>query len=290
MATTFLTIPESCRTRILRLCLLQSTWVVVHPSNSSVPGLLRTCTQLCKEGTMMFYRENTFLLMLEALALPQGHWIHKVADASSRPVFTRLRQDKKSPGNPQKWLSAFYNEETKIQWNPFRPDSGSRSRHTLVNVLRHGFKIAILLKAQKRAKGKRTHKVEQKRQRCAELILEMWCETAKRAGRLVNHFRGSEGGDFYRRIMETLDNYHCHPRNALAFEDFRAHTLFKGAFAIVDIMQDDDWQVVQQLLRFWIQTISNESVEKLCFDGHKESATRRICPRRRDTYWLRVHN
>lgn len=263
MAATLLTIPESCRIRIIRFCLLQHIWIVVDPSNSDTPGLLRTCTQLRKESSTIFYKENTFLLMLETLALPQGHWIHKVADVSSRPVITRLRQEKKL-GNPQKWLSAFYNEHTKIQWIPFRPNSGSRSRHPLVNVLRHGFQIANVLKAQQRDNWEKSDDEGQRSRRCAELILQMWCETAKRAGTLGDHLRGREVKESYKKTMEMFHHYHCDLGSSRAFEAARTKSLFEEAFTIVDVMQGNDWRLVKKVLRYWFQTICRESVERLC--------------------------
>jgi hypothetical protein len=288
MAVTFLTLPTDCRNRTLQLCLLQHTWVIVDSSNFDAPGLLRTCTQLRKEGTTMFYRENTFLLMLENLALPQGHWIHRVADVSNKPVITRIREQKEPPGSPQKWLSAFYNGETKIRWVPFRPGSASRSKHALVNVLRHGFLIANLLKAQRREKERENVREDKKRQRSAELVLEIWCETAQKAGTLGHHLRGFEGKELYKRTMELFDDYHYNPRSDLSPEGTRAQAIFEGAFGIVDIMQDDDWQVVQQVLRYWIQTICRESTERLCFGDGKALAIERSGPRRRDPYWLRA--
>jgi hypothetical protein len=288
MVVTLLTMPEDCRNRILHFCLLQHIWVVVDPSNSDAPGLLRTCTQLRKEGTMMFYRENTFLLMLRTLALPQGHWIHKVADISDKPVITRIREQKEPPGSPQKWLSAFYNDRTRIRWLPFRAGSDTRSKHPLVNVLRHGFLIASLLKAQRREKKVKDVGEDKKRQRSPELVLEIWCETAKRAGTLRHHLRGREGKEFYKRTMGLFDDYHYNSRNDLSSEGTQAQIMFGGAFIIVDIMQDDNWQVVQQVLRYWIQTICTESTERLCFGDGKALATERSGPRRRDPYWLRA--
>jgi hypothetical protein len=289
MVVTLLTMPEDCRNRILHFCLLQHTRVVVDPSNSDAPGVLRTCTQLRKEGTMMFYRENTFLLMLKNLALPQGHWIHRVADISSKPVITRIREQRERPGSPQKWLSAFYNDQTRIRWLPFRPGSDTRSKHPLVNVVKHGFLIASLLKTQRPTKeGKGDDEEDKKMQRSAELALEVWCETAKRAGTLGHHLRGCGGKEFYRRTMESLDSYHYNPRNDLSLEGVRAQTIFEEAFGIVDIMQEDDWQVVQQVLRYWIQMIRRESPERLCAGDGKALATERIRPRRRDPYWLRA--
>jgi hypothetical protein len=289
MVVTLLTMPEDCRNHILHFCLLQHTWVVVDPSNSDAPGVLRTCTQLRKEGTVMFYRGNTFLLMLENLALPQGHWIHRVADISSNSIITRLREQREPPGSPQKWLWAFYNDQTRIRWLPFRPGSDTRSKHPLVNVLRHGFLIASLLKAQRQTKeGKGDNEEDKKRRRSAQLVLEVWCETAKRAGTLGQHLRGCKGKEFYRRTMDSFDSYHYNPRNDLSLEGTRAQTIFEAAFGIVDIMQEDDWQVVQQILRYWIQTICRESAERLCVGDGKALATERIGPRRRDPYWLRA--
>jgi hypothetical protein len=288
MAVTLLTMAEDCRNRILHFCLLQHTWVVVDSTNSDAPGLLRTCTQLRKEGTTMFYKENKFLLMLKNLALPQGHWIHRVADVSNKPVITRIREQKEPPGSPRKWLSAFYNERTRIQWVPFRPGSTARSKHPLVNVLRHGFLIASTLKAQRREKEGKDIEEDKRRQRSAELVLEVWCETAKRAGTLRHHLRGCESKEFYRRTMESFDNHHFNLRKDLSPEDARAKIIFEGAFGIVDIMQEDDWQVVQQVLRYWVQTVCGESAERLCVGDGKTLATERSGPRSRDRYCLRA--
>jgi hypothetical protein len=288
MAVTLLTMPEDCRNRILHFCLLQHQWVIVDSSNFDSPGLLRTCTQLRKEGTVMFYRENTFLLVLGNLALPRGHWIHNFADVSHKPVITRICEQKDPPGSPQRWLSAFYNGKTNIQWIPFRPGSASRSKHPLVNVLRHGFLIASLLKAQRRGKEGKDVEEDKKRQRSAELVLEVWCKTAKRAGTLGYHLRGRESKDFYKRTIQSLDSYHYNPRKNLSTQGTRAQTIFGGAFCIVDIMQDDDWQVVQQVLRYWIQTVCGESAERLCVDDRKALAMERSGPRHRDPYWLRA--
>ena len=264
MAATLLTILESCRIRIIRFCLLEHIWIVVDQSNSDTPGLLRTCTQLRKEGSTIFYSENTFLLMLETLALPQGHWIHEVANVSSRPVITRLRREKGPLGNPQKWLSAFNSGETKIQWNPFRPNSGSRSKHPLVNVLGHGFQIANVLQAQKREKRGMIDEADQKKRRRTELILQMWCETAKRARKFGDNLRGCKGKELYRMTMETLNRYHCSSGSSLAFEDARANIPFKEASIIVDVMQCDDWQLVHKVLRYRFQTTCRESAQRLC--------------------------
>jgi hypothetical protein len=236
----------------------------------------------------MFYKGNTFLLVLENLALPQGHWIHRVADVSNKPVITRIREQKEPPGSPRQWLSAFYNERTRIQWVPFRPGSAARSKHRLVNVLRHGFLIASLLKAQRREKEGMDAEEDKRRQRSAELVLEVWCETAKRAGTLGHHLRGCESKEVYRRTMESLDSYHYNPRKDLSPEGTRAQIIFRGAFCIVDIMQDDDWQVVQQVLRYWIQTICRESAELLCAGNSKALAIGRSGPRRRAPYGLRA--
>jgi hypothetical protein len=289
MAATIFTIPELCRNRILQFCLLQHTWVVVDSSDCDAPGLLRTCTQLRKEGTMMFYRENTFLLMLRTLTLPQGHWIHEVAKVSDKPVITRLREQRKHPGSPQKWLSAFYNGKTKIKWIPFRPGSEIRSKHPLVNVLRHGFLIASLLKAQKQEKeGKEGSEEDKQRQRSAELVLELWSETARTAQTLGHHLRGSEGRNLYRKIMESLDVYHYDPSNDLPSEGTRAKAIFDGAFCIADIMQNDDWQVVQQVLRYWIQTMCRESAVRSCVGDNKALETQRRGPRHQNPHWLRA--
>jgi hypothetical protein len=290
MAVTLLTMPEDCRNRILHFCLLQPTWVVVDSSKPDAPGLLRTCTQLRKEGTTMFYRENTFLLILENLALPQGHWIHWVAEVSNKPVITRIRERKEPPGSPQKWLSAFYNDKTRIQWVPFRPGSASRSRHPLVNVLRYGFLIASLLKAQRRKnEGAGDDEEDKQRQRSAELMLEVWCETAETAERsqtLRRYLRGCDK-EFYTRTMESFDRYHYSPRNGFSPEGTHAKTMFEGAFGIIDIMQDDDWQVVQQVLGYWIQTVYTGSAQWLFAGGGKSVATERCGPRRQDPHWLR---
>jgi hypothetical protein len=96
---------------------------------------------------MMFYRENTFLLILRTLALPQGYWIQEVADVSNKPIITRLRDRREHPSSLQKWGSAYYNGRTKIKWIPFRPGSETRSKHPLVNVLKHRFLLASLLEA-----------------------------------------------------------------------------------------------------------------------------------------------
>jgi hypothetical protein len=289
MAVTLLTMPEVCRNRILQISLLQQTWVVVDSSHCDAPGLLRTCTQFRQEGTTMFYMENTFLLVLERLALPQGHWIHEVADISKKPVITRIREQKESPGSPNKWLSAFYNGKTKIRWLPFRPGSDTRSKHPLVNVLKDGFLVASLLKAQMQEKrGKGDSEEDKKRQRSAELVLEVWCETARTARTLGHHFRGSEGRDFYTKTMESLNDYHYNPRNDLSLEGTRAKAIFDGAFCIVDIMQDDDWQVVQQVLGYWIQTMCRENTVRLCV-GHDEAVvTERSGPRHQNPHWLRA--
>jgi hypothetical protein len=236
---------------------------------------------------MMFYRENTFLLMLRSLALPQGHWIHEVAKVSSKPVITRILEQNEPPGSPQKWLSAFYNDKTRIKWVPFRPGSATRSKHSSVNVLRHGFLIASLLKGQRREKeGKGDDAEDKKRQRSAELVLEVWCETAKRARTLGRYLRGCDKV-FYKRTMESFDKYHYSPRNDFSPDDTRAKTFFKGAFGIIDIMQDEDWQVVQQLLGYWIQTMYMGSARWLCASGGKVVMTERCGPRRQDRYWLR---
>jgi hypothetical protein len=289
MAVTFLTLPENCRNLILHFCLLQHKWVVVESSNCDAPGVLRTCTQLRNEGTMMFHRENTFLLMLRNPALPQGHWIHGVADVSKNPVITRIREQKEPPGSPQKWLSAFYNGKTKIRWVPFRPGSETQSKHPLVNVLRHGFLLASLLKAQSQEKEEKEDCEQNKRrQHSAELVLEVWCETAKRAWTLGHHLRGGEGRDLYRRAMESLDGYHYDPRTGLSPEGTRVKIIFEEAFAIIDIMQDEDWQVVQQVLRYWFQTMCRESAERLCAGSGKSLATERRGPRHQNPHWLRA--
>jgi hypothetical protein len=287
MAVTLLTLPEHCRNRILQFCLLQHMWVVVDPSKSDAPGLLRTCTQLRKEGTMMFYRENTFLLLLRNLALPQGHWIHGVAKVSNKPVITRIREQDKPPGSPLRWLSDFYNNETRIQWVPFRPFSAIRSRHPSVNVLRYGFLIASVLKAQRRKKeGTRRDEEDKKTQRSAELVLEVWCEMAKSAGILGRYLRGCDK-DFYKRIMESFDRYHYSPRSHFSLDNTQARIIFEGAFGIIDIMQDDDWQVVQQVLGYWIQTIYMRSAQWLYASSGKLVGTERCGPRRQDPHWLR---
>lgn len=287
MAVTLLTLPENCRNRILHFCLLQHTWVVVNSSKPTAPGLLRTCTQLRKEGTMMFYRENTFLLLLRNLALPQGHWIHGVAHVSNKPVITRVRERKGPPRSPQKWLSAFYNDRTRIQWTPFRPGSTLRSKHSLVNVLGYGFLIASVLKTQRRKiEGKGDDEEDKKRQRSAELVLEVWCETAKRARTLGEHLRGCDG-EFYRRAMKSFDKYHYSPRNYSSLEGTQAKTTLEDAFGIIDIMQDDDWQVVQRVLEYWIQTMHVGSVQWLRASGGNVLVTGRCGPRRQDPHWLR---
>jgi hypothetical protein len=238
---------------------------------------------------MMFYRENTFLLMLENLALPQGHWIHEVANVSKKPVITRLRKQRDPPGSPHQWLSAFYNGKTKIKRTPFNPGSETRSKHSLVNALRHGFLIASLLQAQKQEKeGKGVSEEDKKRQRSAELVLEVWCETARTAQTLGHYLRGGEGRNLYRKTMESLDGYHYNPRNDLSPEGARAKAIFDGAFCIVDIMQNDDWQVVQQVLRYWIQTMCRESAVRLCIGDDKELATERSGPRHGNPHWLRA--
>lgn len=288
MAVTLLTMPEDCRNQILNLCLLQQAWVVVDSSKFDTPGLLRTCKQLRKEGPTIFYRKNTFLLILDNLAPPQGHWIHKVADVSNKPVITRIREQEGLLGSPQKWLSAFYNERTRVQWAPSRPGSNSRSKHPLVNVLRCGFLIASLLKAQRREKEGKDTEEDKRRQRSAELVLETWCETAKRAGTLGHHLRGRKSKEFYWTAMETFKNYHYNPRNDLSPEGARTQIIFGEAFSIVDIMQDDDWQVVQQVLRHWIQTVCRESAERLCAGNGRALVIGRNGPRRRDLYHMRA--
>jgi len=282
MAVTLLTMPKDCRDLILYFCLLQHTWVVVQSSNPSAPSVLRTCTQLRKEGAKMFYKENTFILMLETLALPQGHWIHEAANISDKPVITRIREQKEPPGSPQKWLSAFYTGETKIRWVPFRPGSDTRSRHPVVNVLRQGFLIASLLKAQSQEKrGKEGSERDKKRQRSAQLVLEIWCETAKRGRTLESRLRGFEHRELYKKIMESLDAYHHDPSNDLSLKNTRARIILGGAFSIADIMEDDDWQVVQQVLRYWLQTIGRESAVRLCLERKRHGV------RRQNSYWLR---
>ncbi|KAM0699424.1 hypothetical protein Q7P36_000426, partial [Cladosporium allicinum] len=241
-AITLLTLPEHCRNRILHFCLLQHTRIIVESSKSAAPGLLRTCTQLRKEGIMMFYRENTFLLLLRDLALPQGHWIHGVAKVSNKAVITRIREQDKSPGSPLRWLSDFNNDKTRVQWVPFRPGSATRSKHPSLNALRYGFLIASVLKAQRREKEGKDSEEDMKRQRSAELVLEVWCETAKRAQTLGRYLRGCDK-EFYKRIMESFDKYHYSPRNHFSPESAQAKIVFEGAFGIIDIMQEDDWQV-----------------------------------------------
>jgi hypothetical protein len=286
-AVTLLTLPGQCRNRILHFCLLQHMWVVVDSSKSDAPSLLRTCKQLRKEGTMMFYRENTFLLLLRNLALPQGHWIHSVAKVSNKPVITRIREQDKLPGSPLRWLSDFYNNETRIQWVPFRPGSAIRSKHTLVDVLRYGFLIASVLKAQRQKKEGTGRDEEDKRtQRSAELVLEVWCETAKRARTLGGYLRGCDK-EFYKRIMELFDKYHYSPRNDFSLESTQAKIISEGAFGIIDIMQDDDWQVVQRVLRYWVQTMHMRSAQWLCTGGGKLLGTERRGPRRQNPHWLR---
>jgi hypothetical protein len=230
----------------------------------------------------MFYKKNTFVLMLENLALPQGHWIHEVANISDRPVITRIRERKEPPGSPQKWLSKFCTGETKIRWVPFRPGSDTRSRHPVVNVLRQGFLVASLLKAQSQGKrGKEGNERDKKRQRSAQLVLEVWCDTAKRARTLESHLRGFEHRELYKKVMESLDAYHYNPRAVLSLEDTRAQIMLGGAFGIVEIMEDDDWQTVQQVLRYWLQTIGRESAMRTCAE------TERHGPRCQNAYWLR---
>jgi hypothetical protein len=287
MVVALLTLPKDCRNRILHFCLLQHTWVVVKSSTSDAPGLLRTCTQLRKEGTMMFYRENTFLLLLRNLALPQGHWIHGVAEVSNKPVITRICEQNKSPGSPQRWLSDFYNDKTRIQWVSFRPGSATRSNHPSINVLRYGFLIASVLKAQSQEKeGKGSEEEENRRQRSADLVLEVWCETAKRARTLGGYLRGCDK-EFYKRIMELFDKYHYSPRNDFSLESTQAKIISEGAFGIIDIMQDDDWQVVQRVLRYWVQTMHMRSAQWLCTGGGKLLGTERRGPRRQNPHWLR---
>ena len=287
MKPTLLALPEDCRNRILRFCLLGHTWIVVNSSKLDEPGLLRTCTQLRREGTPIFHRENTFLMVLRKLALPQGHWINRVAEVSKKPVITRVREGNQSLGNPLKWLSTFYNNKTKIQWVPFRPGSAFRSKYPLVNVLKQGFLIASVLKTQRRKKWGKGDSAEDKRmQSSAELVLEVWCETAIRAQTLGGYLKGC-GREFYRRAMESFDRYHYSPRNCFSPEDTRAKIIFETAFGIIDIMQDDDWQLVQEVLGYWIQSIYAGSAQWLCAGSDKVVATKRCGPRRRNPYWLR---
>ena len=133
-----------------------------------------------------------------------------------------------------------------------------------MNILRHGFQIANVLKAQQRDNWEKSDDEDQKSRRCAELILQMWCETAKRAGTLGDHLRGREGKESYKKTMETFHHYHCDLGSPRAFEAARAKSLFEKAFTIVDVMQGDDWQLVKKVLRNWFQTNCRESVERLC--------------------------
>jgi hypothetical protein len=141
---------------------------------------------------MIFYRENTFLLLLRDLALPQGHWIHGVAKVSNKPVITRIREQDKSPGSPLRWLSDFNKDKTRVQWVPFRPGSATRSKYPSVNALRYGFLIASVLKAQRREKEGRDAEEDKKRRRSVELVTYLkYC--AKRPKKLGHSEGTSEG-------------------------------------------------------------------------------------------------
>jgi hypothetical protein len=70
-------------------------------------------------------------------------------------------------------------------------------------------------------------------------------------------------------------------------ESAQAKIVFEGAFGIIDIMQDDDWQVVQQVLGCWIQTMCMGSARWLCAGSGQSIATERCGPRRQDPHWLR---
>jgi hypothetical protein len=157
-----------------------------------------------------------------------------------------------------------------------------------VNALRHGFSIASLLKAQRRSEeGKGDDEEDKQRQQSAELVLEVWCETAERVQTLGQYFRGRDK-DFYRRTIKSFDRYHYSPRNNFSPKEARAKDIFERAFGIIDIMQEYDWQVVQQLLGYWIRTMYVGSSRWL-YAGYGEALkTDRHGPRHQDPHWLRM--
>lgn len=87
--------------------------------------------------------------------------------------------------------------------------------------------------------------------------------------------------------MKSFDKYHYSPRNYSSLEGTQAKTTLEDAFGIIDIMQDDDWQVVQRVLEYWIQTMHVGSVQWLRASGGNVLVTGRCGPRRQDPHWLR---
>ena len=152
---------------------------------------------------------------------------------------------------------------------------------------RYGFLIVSVLKAQRQKKKRTGYDEEDRmRQRSAELVLEVWCQMAERARTLGRYLIGCDK-EFHRRMMELFDGYHYNPRNNFSLMSTRVKIISEGAFGIIDIMQDDDWQVVQRVLGYWVQTMHMRTAQWLCAGGGKLLGTERYGPRRQDPHWLR---
>ncbi|KAK5117159.1 hypothetical protein LTR85_008927 [Meristemomyces frigidus] len=77
-----LALPPELRDEIYRFALVEEK-IVVDATRHTTPGVLRTCRQIRKEASPIFYRENAFVVVAMDLRapVPVQHWFnHRVPD------------------------------------------------------------------------------------------------------------------------------------------------------------------------------------------------------------------
>jgi hypothetical protein len=224
-----------------------------------MPGLLRTCKQLRAEGVKIFYEDNDFNLNLGYRARPQNHWINEAARTPEKKIVTRMEGQNLEV--IREWLRAFYNGRTVITWNPRQPHIELSSKASVKDALRHGFDAAYILQKQRRERHVQGP-TEEEWQHSAEVLLDMWLQTARTPFKLRGMFRGREGGKKYRDVMALLERHHHNPNRPILRSYSQKMSNLQQAFSMVEIMHHLEWKTVRRLLQCWFRTWCTEATER----------------------------